>query len=303
MLQPDPADRPTAAEVLAHPVFWSPETALEKIREVHDKRRVPLRERGGHALTADEELALIADGALGALGEEERLHQNGGDPTKGSDGDPSKPPRSSPRSRTTKGGASAPPRSKAEKDAARLVSLASRLHGWKDLVIPELLERVTKFNIKRQYQAGSDQLQRAKDEAREASLAAKEAEGRGGTHRAKGRRRGRDSLSLRAAAARGDWDGTGYEPTLRDLFRFVRNVHEHPGLQAERHAMVRALGGAGTRLLKDTAHSGEDRWGAARRVTEAYVMHVFPELPLLAHALLTERARAAAEKVGGKSPR
>ena len=74
-------------------------------------------------------------------------------------------------------------------------------------------------------------------------------------------------------------------------------------LQAERHAMVRALGGAGTRLLKDTAHSGEDRWGAARRVTEAYVMHVFPELPLLAHALLTERARAAAEKVGGKSPR
>ena len=304
MLQPDPADRPTAAEVLAHPVFWSPETALEKIREVHDKRRVPLRERGGHALTADEELALIADGALGALGDEERLHQNGGDPTKGSDGDPSKPPRSTPRSRATKGGASAPPQSKAEKDAARLVSLASRLHGWKDLVIPELLERVTKFNIKRQYQAGSDQLQRAKDEAREASLAAKEAEeGRGGTHRAKGRRRGRDSLSLRAAAARGDWDGTGYEPTLRDLFRFVRNVHEHPGLQAERHAMVRALGGAGTRLLKDTAHSGEDRWGAARRVTEAYVMHVFPELPLLAHALLTERARAAAEKVGGKSPR
>ena len=32
MLQPNPADRPTAEEVLAAPVFWTPEKAVEKIR-------------------------------------------------------------------------------------------------------------------------------------------------------------------------------------------------------------------------------------------------------------------------------
>ena len=88
---------------------------------------------------------------------------------------------------------------------------------------------------------------------------------------------------------------------MRDLFRFVRNVHEHPGLQAERFAMIRALGAAGAHLPKFP--EGEDRWGAARRVVEAYVVHVFPELPLLAQALLTKEGREAAQRIGGARPR
>ena len=186
--------------------------------------------------------------------------------------------------------------SRANSKSARLESVAARLQNWKELVIPELLERVTKYNIKKQYAAGADQLRMAKEEAAAATRVAAAAEAEeSGAPRRKGRKRG--SLSLRAAAARGDWDGTGYEPTLRDLFRFVRNVHEHPGLQAERFAMIRALGAAGAHLPKFP--EGEDRWGAARRVVEAYVVHVFPELPLLAQALLTKEGREAAQKVGG----
>ena len=64
--------------------------------------------------------------------------------------------------------------------------------------------------------------------------------------------------------------------------------------------MVRALGSAGTHLLRS---DGEDGWGAARRVVEAYVAHTFPELPLLAHALLTPEGREAADTFAGASRR
>ena len=268
MLQPDPADRPTAAQVLAHPMFWSPERAVEKIRSVHDEKLIPLHRAGSRALTPEEEMDLVASAV------EARLHGKG----------------------TKSGGKSKAEDARVERESARVRALASRLSGWKDLVIPELLDRVTKHNIKRTYAAASpEQLQRAKDEAREATEQAAAAKGDG--TRRKGRKRGG---SLRAAAARGDWDGTGYEPTLRDLFRFVRNIHEHPGLQQERFAMVRALGSAGTHLLRS---DGEDGWGAARRVVEAYVAHTFPELPLLAHALLTPEGREAADTFAGASRR
>ena len=35
------------------------------------------------------------------------------------------------------------------RERAPRVALAARLQNWKELVIPELLERVTKYNIKR----------------------------------------------------------------------------------------------------------------------------------------------------------
>ena len=286
MLQPNPEDRPSAEEVLQHPVFWTPEKAMEKIREVNDEKLIPLKERSGAALSPAEELRLVAD-AVGS----------GGDGGGGGGGNAL---GAHPGARKKSGGRDGRNDSRANPGAARLESVAARLQNWKELVIPELLERVTKYNIKKQYAAGADRLQKAKEEAAAAtrSAAAAEAEENGAPRR-KGRKRG--SSSLRAAAARGDWDGTGYEPTLRDLFRFVRNVHEHPGLQAERFAMIRALGAAGAHLPKFP--EGEDRWGAARRVVEAYVVHVFPELPLLAQALLTKEGREAAQKIGGARPR
>ena len=287
MLQPNPEDRPSAEEVLQHPVFWTPEKAVEKIREVNDEKLIPLKERSGAALSPAEELRLVADAVGGGGG--------------GGGGSGSAPgARFGARKKSGSRDGRPPPDSRANPAAARLESVAARLQNWKELVIPELLERVTKFNIKKQYAAGADRLRQAKEEAAAAtrSAAAAEAE-ESGAPRRKGRKRG--SLSLRAAAARGDWDGTGYEPTLRDLFRFVRNVHEHPGLQAERFAMIRALGAAGAHLPKFP--EGEDRWGAARRVVEAYVVHVFPELPLLAQALLTKEGREAAQRIGGARPR
>ena len=299
MLQPNPEDRPSAEEVLQHPVFWTPEKAVEKIREVNDEKLIPLKDKSGAALTPAEELRLVADvfGGGGVSAE------------KGERGEPEAPPPSS--AARKKGGAHTSARADSSKNtekrtvhahakSARLESVAARLQNWKELVIPELLERVTKYNIKKQYAAGAETLAKAKEEAAAAtrSAAAAEAE-QSGLVRKKGRKRG--SSSLRAAAARGDWDGTGYEPTLRDLFRFIRNVHEHPGLQAERFAMIKALGAAGAHLPKFP--EGEDRWGAARRVVEAYVVHVFPELPLLAQALLTKEGRAAAQRIGGARPR
>ena len=196
---------------------------------------------------------------------------------------------------TKSGGRSKAEDARVERESARVRALASRLSGWKDLVIPELLDRVTKHNIKRTYAAASpEQLQRAKDEAREATEQAAAAKGDG--TRRKGRKRGG---SLRAAAARG-LGRHGYEPTLRDLFRFVRNIHEHPGLQQERFAMVRALGSAGTHLLRS---DGEDGWGRREARRRAHVAHTFPELPLLAHALLTPEGREAADTFAGASRR
>ena len=61
MLQPNPEDRPSAEEVLQHPVFWTPEKAVEKIREVNDEKLIPLKDRSGAALTPAEELRLVAD--------------------------------------------------------------------------------------------------------------------------------------------------------------------------------------------------------------------------------------------------
>jgi hypothetical protein len=283
MLQPNPEDRPSAEEVLQHPVFWTPEKAVEKIREVNDEKLIPLKDKSGAALTPAEELRLVAD-----------VFGGGGGAEKGKKGGAHTSARADSSKNTEKRTVHAHAKS------ARLESVAARLQNWKELVIPELLERVTKYNIKKQYAAGAETLAKAKEEAAAAtrSAAAAEAE-QSGLVRKKGRKRG--SSSLRAAAARGDWDGTGYEPTLRDLFRFIRNVHEHPGLQAERFAMIKALGAAGAHLPKFP--EGEDRWGAARRVVEAYVVHVFPELPLLAQALLTKEGRAAAQRIGGARPR
>jgi serine/threonine protein kinase len=61
MLQPNPEDRPSAEEVLQHPVFWTPEKAVEKIREVNDEKLIPLKDKSGAALTPAEELRLVAD--------------------------------------------------------------------------------------------------------------------------------------------------------------------------------------------------------------------------------------------------
>lgn len=295
MLQPDPTHRPSAADVLHHPVFWTPELAVEKIREVNDARLIPLKEKSGAALSAEEELALIAD-VFGA-----------GEPVRGSGNSGSRKKNAQSGPNANKAGNASKDSNQTSNKSTRLVGVAHRLQNWKELVIPELLDRVTKYNIKKQYAAGAEVLQKAKEEAAAATQSAERLQMERNNpqitnQKGKGRQKvNRGSSSLRAAAARGDWDGTGYEPTLRDLFRFIRNVHEHPGLQAERFAMIRALGAAGTHLPKFP--EGEDRWGAARRVVEQYVVHVFPELPLLAQALLTKEGREAAQKIGGNRPR
>ena len=54
MLQPDPADRPSAAEVSGHPIFWSTQRAVEAIREVFDTRLM-------HELTLEEEQKLMGE--------------------------------------------------------------------------------------------------------------------------------------------------------------------------------------------------------------------------------------------------
>ena len=289
--------------MLQHPVFWSPETAVEKIREVNDAKLIPVNPKSGNSLSPEEELVLIAEifGDGGGGGKDETIKTK----TSGQRRSNHKNGNGNPSANVAKPDSKNNNSNSLYAKTSRLVSVASRLQHWKELVIPELLERVTKYNIKKQYAAGAEQLQKAKEEALIATrfAAAELANDRSSQSlvlRKKGRKRP-GSSSLRAAAARGDWDGTGYEPTLRDLFRFVRNVHEHPGLQAERFAMIRSLGAAGAHLPKFP--EGEDRWGAARRVVEQYVVHVFPELPLLAQALLTKEGREAAQKIGGNRPR
>ena len=54
MLQPDPADRPSAAEVSGHPIFWSSQRAVEAIRQVFDTRLM-------HELTLEEEQKLMGE--------------------------------------------------------------------------------------------------------------------------------------------------------------------------------------------------------------------------------------------------
>ena len=192
MLQPDPADRPTAAQVLAHPMFWSPERAVEKIRSVHDEKLIPLHRAGSRALTPEEEMDLVASAV------EARLHGKG----------------------TKSGGRSKAEDARVERESARVRALASRLSGWKDLVIPELLDRVTKHNIKRTYAAASpEQLQRAKDEAREATEQAAAAKGDG--TRRKGRKRG-GSLARRRRA------GTGTARVRAHPSRSVSIRAKHP---------------------------------------------------------------------------
>ena len=127
-------------------MFWTPEKAVEKIREANDEKLIPLKDRSGAALTPAEELDLVAD-------------VFGGDVSGGGVS----------RKRRAKKSASSRDASRndsrANSKSARLESLAARLQNWKELVIPELLERVTKYNIKKQYAAGAEQLRMAKDEA------------------------------------------------------------------------------------------------------------------------------------------
>ena len=281
MLQPDPADRPTAAQVLAHPMFWSPERAVEKIRSRARREVDSSAPRGSRALTPEEEMDLVASAV------EARLHGKG----------------------TKSGGRSKCWRMPGWSSSARALFARSpsRGSGWKDLVIPPrapAARRPTKHNIAnvRRGEPGAAATREGRGEGGDGTGGGGEG-GRDASERSQARR-----LSSRGGA-RGDWDGTGYEPTLRDLFRFVRNIHEHPGLQQERFAMVRALGSAGTHLLRS---DGEDGWGAARRVVEAYVAHTFPRAscwrtrcspPRDARRRTRSRARRGGDKNAGRFAR
>ena len=163
MLQPNPEDRPSAEEVLQHPVFWTPEKAVEKIREANDEKLIPLKDRSGAALTPAEELRLVADVFGGDV--------SGG----GVSGNGARKKSASSRDASRND-------SRANSKSARLESVAARLQNWKELVIPELLERVTKYNIKKQYAAGADRLRMAKEEA--AAAARRGGGGGGGERRA-----------------------------------------------------------------------------------------------------------------------
>ena len=185
MLQPVPEDRPSAEEVLQHPVFWTPEKAVEKIREVNDEKLIPLKDRSGAALTPAEELRLVADVFGGDV--------SGG----GVSGNGARKKSASSRDASRND-------SRANSKSARLESVAARLQNWKELVIPELLERVTKYNIKKQYAAGADQLRMAKEEAAAAARVAAAAKAEEAARRAV-----RDVSADRYRCARPPRAGTG----------------------------------------------------------------------------------------------
>ncbi|EEH60035.1 uncharacterized protein MICPUCDRAFT_49830 [Micromonas pusilla CCMP1545] len=171
-----------------------------------------------------------------------------------------------------------------------------RLLGWKQFIVPELLNKMKKRSRQEFYATGKV----AKGFKTKGELAAEaKAEAKA---EAAAIAKGRKARKNAGSDDDGGGDGTGFDDSVRDLIRFVRNLHEHPPFETERYAMIKALGAEGTHLstlkvgLGITAEGG-DQWTQARRVVEAYFTHVFPELPLLAHHALKRGKEKMKEKV------
>ena len=181
---------------------------------------------------------------------------------------------------------------------------ARSLQGWKDQIVPELRRRLVTRQRALQ-EAGGAATQAAAAAAGDGSSSDASAPvisqatngtprgaPRGGAHLG-----GKKTVKENGVTPSGDGsssdDGTGYESSIRDLFRLWRNLHEHPPLDINRgdrtkHAMVKSMGSMGALVpqLRD-----EDPWSQARRVVEGYLTHAFPELPIIAKYLLDNRER------------
>ena len=138
------------------------------------------------------------------------------------------------------------------------------MQGWKDQIVPELRQRL----VARQRMltdAGSNSGSADKGGSDETSFGPDvSSEGRKKTQG--GKKGGANNANNNNAAnndgnANGNAnnDGTGYESSIRDLFRLVRNLHEHPPLDINRgdrtkHAMTKSMGTLATTL--STPRSG-----------------------------------------------
>ena len=164
---------------------------------------------------------------------------------------------------------------------------AQTIRNWKSAVVPSLMTRAEKY-VQR-----TASMQQTWDEKRAAAAAAAAAtEAKRRNRRGRGRRTPEHQPSTKQHEPR----DFSYGDRLFDLVRFVRNMHEHPPLEAERADMLRALGANVSVLLKPE-DTNADQWTSSRKIVEAYVAHTFPDLPLLAHHLLKRsESNASAER-------
>ena len=169
---------------------------------------------------------------------------------------------------------------------------ARSLQGWKDQIVPELRRRLVTRQRALQEAVPGD----VSSSDASAPVVSQATNGTRGAPRG-GAQGGKKTVKENGVTPSGDGsssdDGTGYESSIRDLFRLWRNLHEHPPLDINRgdrtkHAMVKSMGSMGALVpqLRD-----EDPWSQARRVVEGYLTHAFPELPIIAKYLLDNRER------------
>lgn len=162
---------------------------------------------------------------------------------------------------------------------------AQTIRNWKSAVVPSLMTRAEKY-VQR-----TASMQQTWDEKRAAAAAAA-TEAKRRNRRGRGRRTPEHQPSTKQHEPR----DFSYGDRLFDLVRFVRNMHEHPPLEAERADMLRALG-ANVSILLKPEDTNADPWTSSRKIVEAYVAHTFPDLPLLAHHLLKRsESNASAER-------
>ena len=169
---------------------------------------------------------------------------------------------------------------------------ARSLQGWKDQIVPELRRRLVTRQRALQ-EAGGAATQATGDGSSSDVGAPVVSQANGTRGAARGGAQSKRTVKENGVSG-GDGsssdDGTGYESSIRDLFRLVRNLHEHPPLDINRgdrtkHAMVKSMGA----LAALVPRGDDDPWSQARRVVGGYLTHAFPELPIIAKYLLDNR--------------
>ena len=124
------------------------------------------------------------------------------------------------------------------------------MQGWKDQIVPELRQRlVARQRMLTDAGSNSGGAEKGSDET---SFGPDVSEGRKKTQG--GKKGGANNPNNNNASdGNANNDGTGYESSIRDLFRLVRNLHEHPPLDINRgdrtkHAMTKSMGTLATTL-------------------------------------------------------
>ena len=132
---------------------------------------------------------------------------------------------------------------------------ARSLQGWKDQIVPELRRRlVTRQRALQEAGGAATQAAAAAGDGSSSDASAPvvsqatngtRGAARGGAHR--GEEDGQRKRRTPSGDGSSSDDGTGYESSIRDLFRLWRNLHEHPPLDINRgdrtkHAMVKSMG-------------------------------------------------------------